>query len=86
MRPLLDFSSSSVGCRANKGSETLMYGFTIFITAMMSAMSALAQANTTPNQTDASTGGILYGLGALVAAAVIGGVVYMFIRRSKGRA
>jgi hypothetical protein len=62
-----------------------MYGIATFLAAMVWASGALAQANTTPNQTDATTGGYLYGIGALVAAAVIGAVVYMFIKRSKGR-
>ncbi len=62
-----------------------MYGITTFLTAVVWAASALAQANPTPNQTDATTGGYLYGIGALVAAAVIGAVVYMYIKRNRGR-
>ena len=60
-----------------------MSEMTAFVVAMVWSLSALAQTNTTPDQTDGTAGGILFGLFALVAAVVVGGIVFVFLKRRK---
>jgi predicted cation transporter len=60
-----------------------MHRLTAFVAAMMWSLSALAQATNTPTRPDETGGGMLFGLGILVAAIVVGAVVYMYIKRSR---
>ncbi len=61
-----------------------MHNPIVFVAAMMWSLSALAQATDTPTRPDSTSGAWLYVLGMLVAAAVIGGIVYMYVKRSRG--
>lgn len=60
-----------------------MPAMTAFVIAIVWSVSALAQTNNTPSQTDGTAGGTLFGLFALVAAVVVGGIVYVFLKRRK---
>ena len=60
-----------------------MQATTVFVIAVVWSISALAQTNNTPNQTDASSGGIMFGLFVLVAAVVVGGIVFVVLQRRK---
>ncbi len=53
-----------------------------FLLVTMWSLSTSAQATTTPAPaTTGSGGGIIYGLFALLAAAIIGGVVWVLLKR-----
>ena len=60
-----------------------MRRLTAFVAAMMWSLSALAQATNTPTRPDETGGGMLFGLGILVAAVVIGAILYMYIKRNR---